>query len=100
MRILELVRVDTIPDLALKKPARYQMLFPELLRGEPIFGQQMNQRHRAIEIDHRSPRSRSRLLRSLSIVMTGLRSGGVRPTEIGGVIQPCRTASNNRTSDS
>src|ERR1700737_3701706 len=32
--------------------------------------------------------------------MTGLRAGGPRPTEIGGVIQPCRKASNNNASDS
>src|ERR1700694_4412214 len=56
--------------------------------------------HRAIEIDHRSARSRCRLLRSSSIVITGVRWGGPRPTEIGGVIQPCRKASINRASAS
>jgi hypothetical protein len=53
-----------------------------------------------IEIDHLSVRSRCRLLRSSSIFITGLRAGGPRPTEIGGVIQPCRKASNNSASDS
>src|SRR6266852_3221786 len=60
----------------------------------------MRQSHRAIEVDHRSARSRCRLLLSSSIVITGLRWGGSRPTEIGGVIQPCRKASINRASDS
>ena len=37
MRILELMGVDTIPNLAFKKPAGHQLLFPELVakRGEP-----------------------------------------------------------------
>jgi hypothetical protein len=41
-----------------------------------------------------------RLLSSSSIVMIGLRAGGSRPTDIGGVIQPLRTASSNNASDS
>jgi hypothetical protein len=32
--------------------------------------------------------------------ITGWRAGGPRPTEIGGVIQPCRKAPNNSASDS
>src|SRR5207247_6141531 len=47
-----------------------------------------------------SARSRCRLSRSSSIVITGLRGGGPRPTELGGVIQPCRTASNSSASAS
>jgi hypothetical protein len=39
MRILELLRVDTIPNLALKKPAGHKWLFPEFIRREPIFSQ-------------------------------------------------------------
>jgi hypothetical protein len=54
----------------------------------------------AIEIDHRSARSRSRLLRSSLIDITGLRAGGPRPTDIGGAIHPCRKASNKSASDS
>src|SRR5450759_3267950 len=100
MRILELVRVDTIPNLAFKKPAGHQLLIPEQVGREAIFRQQMCERHRAIEIDHRSARSRCISLRSSSIVITGLRAGGPRPTEIGGVIQPCRNASSNSASDS
>jgi hypothetical protein len=45
MRILGLLRVDTIPNFALKKPAGYQLLFLELKRRAPIFGQQMCKRH-------------------------------------------------------
>jgi hypothetical protein len=45
MRILELVRVDSIPNLAFKKPAGYQLLFPELVRRKAIFCQQVRQRH-------------------------------------------------------
>jgi hypothetical protein len=67
---------------------------------EAIFRQQMCERRRAIEIDHRSARSRCRWLRSSSIFITGLRAGGPRPTEIGGIIQPCRKASNSSASDS
>ena len=70
--------------------------------GEPIFSQPIRARHRAIEIDHRSARSRCRWRKSSSIIIiiiTGWRGGGPRPTEIGGVIQPCRTASTNRASD-
>jgi hypothetical protein len=66
---------------------------------EAIFRQQMCERRRAIEIDHRSARSRCRWLRSSSIFIPGLRAGGPRPTEIGGVIQPCRRASNSSASD-
>src|SRR5271170_4857879 len=100
MRILQPLRIDAIPNLAFKKPAGHQLQVPELIRWESIFCQQMCERHRTIEIDHRSARSRCRLLRSSSIVITGLRAGGPRPIESGGVIQPWRKASNNRASDS
>jgi len=39
------------------------------------------------------------LARNSLIVITGLRTGGRRPTETGGVIQPCRKASNNSASE-
>src|SRR3984957_16816167 len=100
MRILQLVRVDPIPNPAFEKPAGHQLLIPERIRREPVFSQPMCERHRAIEIDHRSARSRCRLRKSWSIVMTGWRGGGPRPTEIGGVIHPCRKASNHRASES
>ena len=77
-----------------------QLLIPEQVGREAIFRQQMCERHRTIEIDHRSARLRCRWLRSSSIFMTGLRAGGPRPIEIGGVIQPCRKASNSSASDS
>ena len=100
MRILQLVRVDPIPNPAFEKPAGHQLLIPERIRQEPVFRQPMRERHRAIEIDHRSARSRCRLRKNSSIVITGWPGGGPRPTEIGGVIHPCRKASNNRASDS
>jgi hypothetical protein len=81
MRVLELLRIDTIPELAFKKPAGHHLLFPELVRREPIFSHKC-----ASATDHRSVRSRCRLLRSSSIFITGLHAGGLRPTEIGGVI--------------
>jgi hypothetical protein len=37
--MLELVRIDAIPNLALKKPARHQLLLPERIWREPIFSQ-------------------------------------------------------------
>jgi hypothetical protein len=43
--MLELMRVDTIPNLAFKKPAGHQLLVPELIGREPIFCQQMCERH-------------------------------------------------------
>ena len=45
MRSLELVRVDTIPNLAFQKSAGYQLLIPQLIRRESIFCQQMCERH-------------------------------------------------------
>src|ERR1700744_2538991 len=98
VRMLELVRIDAIPNLVLKKPARHQLFVPERIWREPIFSQQMRERHRAIEINHRSARSRCKSRKSSSTVMTGRRGGGPRPTEIGGVIHPCRKASNHRAS--
>jgi hypothetical protein len=100
MRILELLCIDAVPNLALKKPAGHQLLIPEQIGREPICCQQMCERHGAIKIDHRSARSRCRLLRSSSMVITGLRGGGPRPTDNGGVIHPCLKASNNSASDS
>src|SRR5664280_3380473 len=60
----------------------------------------MSESHCAIEVDHRSARSRCRLLRSSPIVITGLRGGGSRPIKIGGVIQPWRQAPDHSASDS
>src|ERR1700676_5104692 len=99
MRILELLRVDAIPNFAFEKPTGHQLLIPKLIRRKPVFGQKMCERHRAIEIDHRSARSRCRWLRSSTIFITGLRPGGPRPTETGGVIHPCREASNTSASE-
>jgi len=93
VRMLELLRIDAIANPAPTKPARHQLLIPERIRREPIFSQPMRERYRAIEINHRSARSRCRLRMSSSIVMTGWRGGGPRPSEIGGVIHPCRKAS-------
>jgi hypothetical protein len=39
MRILELMRVDPIPNLAFEKPAGNQWLIPENVRREAIFCQ-------------------------------------------------------------
>jgi hypothetical protein len=49
MRILELICVDTIPNLALKEPAGHQLLLPEQVGREAIFCQQMCERHSAID---------------------------------------------------
>lgn len=77
VRMLELVPVDAIANLARRKPARHQLLLPERIWREPILRQPMRARHRAIELNHRSARSRCTLRKSSSIVITGWRGGGV-----------------------
>jgi hypothetical protein len=39
MRILQLMRVDPIPNFAFEKPAGHQRLFPERVRGKPVLCQ-------------------------------------------------------------
>ena len=73
MRILQLVRGDPIPTPALKKPARHQLLIPERIGTRSS----ASRCARATELNHRSARSRCRLRKSWSIVMTGWRGGGV-----------------------
>ena len=71
----------------------------QIVRRMSIFCQQVSESHRTIEIGHRSARSFCRLRRSSTIVIIGLRGGGPRSTEIGGVIQPWRMAPSNNASD-
>jgi hypothetical protein len=68
------------------------------LGRKTIFGEQMCRGDRAIEIDHRSSRSRCRsCIRSRNVV-TGLRGGGSLRASSGGASQPSRTASASRAS--
>src|SRR5438445_9386002 len=89
----ELAGMDAGPHFVFEQPAGDELALPERLRRRTVLRQQVGQRHRAIDLDHRSSRSwSSSLIRSRNF-MTGLRGGAPAPTRVGGVTQPRRTAS-------
>ena len=78
VRMLGLVPVDAIANLARRKPGSTPSCSCQSASGgNRAFSQPMRARHRAIELNHRSARSRCTLRKSSSIVITGWRGGGV-----------------------
>jgi len=89
----ELTRMNTSPNFIFKQSTGDQNLAPKPFGGRLVFCQQVSQRNGSIEINQRSLRSRSKSrMRSRSNI-TGFRGGGPPDGMLGGVIQPCRTAS-------
>ena len=100
MRSSELTHVNPSPDFVLKKAAGDQRLLPKFFRGQAVFCQKMSERNRAVEIDHRSLRSRFSSRSNSRKDMTGLRGGEPAAEREGGVIQPWRAASASKASAS
>src|SRR5262245_34181448 len=99
MRAAEATGVNAVPDLVFEETARrYQRRLPDGVRRRAILDQEMRQRDRRIEVDHRSSRSCCRSCMSCRSVMTGLRGGGPPPVSAGGVSHPSRTASASNAS--
>ena len=98
MRCGQFTRVNPGPDFILKEAAGNQILLPKPVGWRPVFGKQLSEGNRSIEIDHRSLRSRSSSRRNSRKDMTGLRGGGPDGGRAGGVIQPWRTASASKAS--
>src|SRR6266545_487194 len=100
VRLAETARVEPVPHLVFEQTAGYQRLLPQRLGRYAVLGQQLGERHRAVEVDHRSSRSCcSSRIRS-SNGPTGLRGGGGPPASVGGVSHPSRTASASSASAS
>src|SRR5665213_626057 len=93
MRSIALIGVDAVPDLDLEQSARNQRLLPEFRGGRSVFGEKLGQENGAIEVDHRSSRSRSMSFINFSNVMTGLRGGSGPDGSAGGRSTPLRTRS-------
>lgn len=100
VRSREFAGMNSCPDFILDKPAGDKCLPPELFGRRPVFGQEMREHNRGVQIDQRSLRSWSSSFCNLRKDVTGLRGGGVDPGRAGGVIQPLRTASASKASDS
>ena len=98
VRPVQLSRIKPAPYFVFEQAAGNQGLRPQFVRRRPVFGKQLGQSDGAVEVDHRSSRSRSSSRISWSKLMTGLRAGGSLSGRAGGVIQPWRTASANKAS--
>src|SRR5437016_173007 len=92
--------VDPGPDLVLQQATRDEGLGPELLRRKPVLGKKLRERDRGIEVDQRSSRSASSSVRIFFRRATGRLGGGCPGGSRAGVIQPPRTASASRASES
>src|SRR5262249_21110232 len=98
MRAAETAGVNAVPDLVFEETARYQRRLPDGFWRRAILDQEMRQRDRRIEVDHRSSRSCFRSCMSCRSVMTGLRGGEPPPVSAGGVSHPSRTPSASNAS--
>src|SRR6185503_11390171 len=99
MRSPEAARMDSRPDLVLEEPARYERFLPEGERGNSCFSQEMSERHRRVEIRHRSSRSRASSASRSSVGATGFRGGTVPRGVSAGLTTPSRTRAARWPSD-
>ena len=97
MRVRKPTRIDAIPNFA--QPAGNNRLIPQRVGWIAIFSQKVGERHRTIEIDHRSARSCCRSCKISLSFITGFRAGNSFPSDSGGLIHPCRTASRRSASE-
>src|SRR5262245_31827977 len=85
VRSRQFSRMNPGPNLVLDQPAGNQRLLPEAIGRHAVFGQEVSERNRSIEINQRSLRSCSSSFFSLRKDVTGLRGGGVDAASAGGV---------------
>ena len=80
--------IDPIPRLVLQQPTRHQRFARQAVGRLPILGEQVRQHDGRVDVDHRSPRSRSSSLSMSSSVATGARGGTPGPNSADGVSHP------------
>src|SRR5258708_8687024 len=85
--------MNTIQDFVLEKAAGGRFLLPHRFGWRWLIHQELSNHRGAVQIDHRSSRSRSKSAISCSneYPLTGLRGGGEPSRIFAGVIQPSRT---------
>jgi hypothetical protein len=99
VRLRKPTRLDVIPNFAFEQPAGNDRLIPQRVRWIAILSQKVCERRRTIEIDHQSARSCCRSCKISLSLITGFRAGNSFPSESGGLIHPCRTASSSNASE-
>src|SRR5438067_39392 len=93
MRSGEPVSMDSVPDLVFEQFTGNQGFRPKPGRRRSRFAEHACERNRAVDVDHRSSRSRSKSANNFSKVRpgTGLPFGGQSGPRTAGLIQPSRT---------
>src|SRR5450759_3579506 len=92
--------VEPGPDLVLDEAAGHERLRPQPGGGDPVLGEELCERHRRVQVDHRASRSPRRSSSNSARDMIGALGGALVSGASGGVSHPLRTASARSASDS